>query len=432
MDTNITRAAPKLFYGWWVLVAVFLAGFIVAGGGIYSFVLFISPWTHEFGWSRAATAGLVSAFWFSAPLTLLGGYATRRFGIARLLVIGVMLEAVSVCLLAGADRLWEMYALRMLMGVGKVMFAVCIPAILAIWFKRHASFALSIAWAAWGFGGFVLGPATSFIIAQYGWRAACVAMGCAVVVLALLPLLLVLRIGSPSELGLGPDGAPPQPDNHHASANDGDEGRLSDKARPESLLRSGGFWLIAIATTAYWTAGAGVLTHQGALVEAAGFSAATASLAVGFGAGIGALSGPVFGWLLDKGYAVRLGVLMHCLLLITVLALVVLARLHWPVALIVYVVAFGLQLYGIDVTWIALLRRRFPTGNMADMYSAWYFFDVLTLAFAPIAVGHLFDLTGGYGSTMLMLVSPVVLSFILLYFIAHSSRSQPEAVPCPQ
>ena len=55
----------KPFYGWWVLATLFLSGFMVYGGGLYSFVLFITPWTREFGWSRATTAGLVSAFYFS-------------------------------------------------------------------------------------------------------------------------------------------------------------------------------------------------------------------------------------------------------------------------------------------------------------------------------------------------------------------------------
>src|ERR1700676_4814728 len=46
----------------------------------------------------AATRALVTAFWLSAPLILLGGAAIKRFGAARLLIAGILVEAVCVAL----------------------------------------------------------------------------------------------------------------------------------------------------------------------------------------------------------------------------------------------------------------------------------------------------------------------------------------------
>jgi len=70
--------------------------------------VFITPWTREFGWNRATTAGLVSAFYFSAPFIVLGAFAIKRFGAVRLLAVGIVLEAVSVCLLPLTNALWQM------------------------------------------------------------------------------------------------------------------------------------------------------------------------------------------------------------------------------------------------------------------------------------------------------------------------------------
>ncbi len=76
-----TRPARSgVYHGTKVLIAIFLAGFMVYGGGLYSFVLFVPRLTEQFHWGRAGTTGLVSAFWLSAPLILLGGSAIKCFG----------------------------------------------------------------------------------------------------------------------------------------------------------------------------------------------------------------------------------------------------------------------------------------------------------------------------------------------------------------
>jgi hypothetical protein len=60
--TTVLARERGLYHGWKVVIALFLAGMMVYGCGLYSFTLFITPLTAEFGWSRAATSGLVSAF----------------------------------------------------------------------------------------------------------------------------------------------------------------------------------------------------------------------------------------------------------------------------------------------------------------------------------------------------------------------------------
>jgi MFS family permease len=411
-------ATPRLFYGWWVLAVLFLCGFMVYGGGLYSFVLFITPWTREFGWSRATTAGLVSAFYFSAPFILLGTRATQRFGAIRLLTAGIALETVSVCLLAMTDTLWQMYALRVLMGVGKVMFAVCVPIILAIWFRKRFSFALGLAWSGWNLGGLALGPVSALIMDRYGWRTTCFGIGAGLVIFALIPPLWIMKISSPGELGLGRDGAPMARDTATDVGADLESSPVRDRIDAgRSLLRSGLFWLIALATVAFFTAFVGVMTQQAALIESAGYSAKIAAAVLGSAAGIGAVSGPVFGWLLDRGHVLRTVSLMHVLLLGSVLMLSITTHVHSVPVLLIYTVLFGLAIGGSDLSWVALLRYRFPDLSIARTYSAWYFVEVATLGLAPIAVGHFFDLTGGYSQTMPALIVLVVLSFVCLQLI---------------
>src|SRR5450631_3263250 len=203
--------ARGLYYGWKVLIALFLAGFMVYGGGLYSFVLFVVPLTQEFHWNRAATGGLVTAFWLSAPLILFGGFAIKRFGAKRMLIAGILLEALCVALLSTVSSFWQMYLLRAAMGLGKIMFAVTLPYSISRWFSRHYSFGLGITWAGWHVGGLVLAPLTGWIIGHFGWRAACLTIAVGLLTVGLVPTLLTQRARSPRQLGLGLDGDPLEP-----------------------------------------------------------------------------------------------------------------------------------------------------------------------------------------------------------------------------
>src|SRR3984885_4895580 len=200
-----------IYHGRKVLAALFMAGFMVYGGGLYCFVLLVPPLTQEFHWSRAATSGLVTAFWLSAPLILCGGWAIKRFGAIRLLITGILIEAVCAALLSTVSAFAEMYLLRAAMGVGKVMFAVTLPYAVSRWFSRHYSLGLGIVWAGWHVGGMVLAPITGLIIVHYGWRTACLAIAAGLLTIGLAPILATKGPRSPRDFGLGLDGDPLQP-----------------------------------------------------------------------------------------------------------------------------------------------------------------------------------------------------------------------------
>jgi MFS family permease len=410
------RAVP-IYQGRKVLAALFMAGFMVYGGGLYCFVLLVPPLTEEFHWSRAATSGLVTAFWLSAPLILFGGSAIKRFGATRLLIAGILVEAVCVALLSTVSSFGEMYVLRAAMGVGKVMFAVTLPYAVSRWFSRHYSLGLGIVWAGWHVGGMVLAPITGLIIVHYGWRAACLAIAAGLVTIGLVPALVTQGPRSPREFGLGLDGDPLQPDKTGASipaaaADSVPAGRLGD------LLGSATFWIIALSTLFFYATYGGLLTHQAAVVEGAGFTPRMSSWVLGSTAGFAALGGMGAGWLLDR-YSVRaVGIAMHLLLLAGALSLLWVAKVHSAAALIGYAICFGITIGGSDLYFVALLRRRFPAVSVAYSYSAWYFCEILTLLLAGPAAGHIFDLTGNYDRTLALLAGSggvaLVLSLLVL------------------
>jgi MFS family permease len=403
-----------------------MAGFMVYGGGLYCFVLLVPPLTEEFHWSRAATSGLVTAFWLSAPLILLGGSAIKRFGAARLLIAGIVVEAVCVALLSTVSTFGEMYLLRAAMGVGKVMFAVTLPYAVSRWFSRHYSLGLGIVWAGWHVGGMVLAPIAGLIIVHYGWRTACLAIAAGLLTIGLAPILATKGPLSPREFGLGLDGDPLE---HAAAAPTiaaaadsiaaaSPVGRLSD------LLGSATFWLIALTTLFFYATYGGLLTHEAAVVEGAGFTPAVSSWVLGSTAGFAAVGGMVGGWLLDR-FSVRVvGIAMHLLLLAGAMSLLWVGREHSVVALVAYAACFGVTIGGSDLYFVALLRRRFPTVSVAYSYSAWYFCEILTLLLAGPAAGRIFDLTGNYDVTLALLAGSAVLAGVLSLFLLRGAAPE--------
>jgi len=113
---------------------------------------------------------------------------------------------------------------------------------------------------------------------------------------------------------------------------------------------------------------------------------------------------------------------MHLLLLGSVLVLSFVAHSQSLGALVLFALMFGMTLGGSDVAWVALMRRRFPDRSVARSYSAWYFVEIATLGLAPVAVGGLYDLTGSYSRTMVMLIMPIALSVACLLLNAETRR----------
>ena len=100
---------------------------------------------------------------------------------------------------------------------------------------------------------------------------------------------------------------------------------------------------------------------------------------------------------------------MHLLLLGAVLVLSFVAHTPSVGALLLYAITFGLTLGGSDVSWVALVRYRFPELSVARTYSAWYFVEIATLGLA-VALEQLIFLNAQFtgGTTGTVVGSPRV------------------------
>ena len=181
---------PKIFFGWWTVLAGGILALWGHGYHAYGFSALFKPIASELGFSRAVTsvAASIGRFegGFEAPIT---GWVTDRFGPRWIVLSGVFLISVSLILMNWVNSLWAFYLVwGVILGTG-CNIALSLPLDTAItnWFVKKRGLALSLKWVGSGLSGVIVLPLISWLIIVQGWRTTCV-IGGLVMALVGLPL----------------------------------------------------------------------------------------------------------------------------------------------------------------------------------------------------------------------------------------------------
>src|SRR5262249_44190283 len=267
--------------------------------------------------------------WLAAPIALLGGVLLRRFGPRTVLATGVIIEASCLLAFSASSSLSLMYLLRALMGLGKVLYAVTIPILVAKWFRHRFALGCAVAWSGWHVGGLVLSWLGGVLLENFSWRVTSVLVAGGMILIGLIPALLAI----PKDRGAGA----PHTDDVEAHS----EAPASDLDIYRRLFTSAFFWVIAAGTVCCWFVYSGTLAHQAALVEEAGVTARWASWALGSTAAFAAIGTLSLGWLADRWSLTAIGLLEHSLLSAGIVGLLWFAHSGSSAALILHVTCFG-------------------------------------------------------------------------------------------
>jgi len=81
----------RVFYGWWIVVACFVAMFVGSGTEWYTFSIFFKPLMSDFGWSRGEVSTSVTIYFVVSGLMgpLIGKW-TLRYGPRRVMLVGAL------------------------------------------------------------------------------------------------------------------------------------------------------------------------------------------------------------------------------------------------------------------------------------------------------------------------------------------------------
>src|SRR5262245_23284620 len=183
----------------------------LAYGVQYSFGLFFAALTTEFGWSRAALAGVFSLYAGTYAFTgLVSGRLTDRWGPQRVVALGGLLLGLGLGASSRVHALAPLYATYFVAGLGMSTAYVPCSSTAVRWFTTRRVTAAGLVMAGAG-GGVLGGPRlVACVIDRLGWRGAYLTLGTGLA-LALVGLSRLL-VREPAALGLRPYGGAPAGD----------------------------------------------------------------------------------------------------------------------------------------------------------------------------------------------------------------------------
>ena len=410
MSSEVTSRRPRIFYGWFVVVAAFAVTFI-GFGCAYTFSAFVEPLQREFGASRGSVSLVFSlAGFLYFGLGIVSGPLADRFGSRPLAATGMILTGFGLALASVARSLMEVYAAYGL-GVGIGVGCAYVPAIGAVqrWFVRRRGFASGLAVSGIGVGTLVMPPLAAQLIQAVGWRTAYLALGAlAVVIGAGLSLLIE---NDPSARNLGPDGDPAQPAARR---------RLPEGISINTAVRSSRF-IGLYAACLICSFGVFVpFVHLVPYARDHGVAPSYAVLLLGV-IGVGSTAGRFFlGDLADRAGR-QLTLLLMFVGMALALALWVISASLWSLAAFAFI--FGIFYGGWVAVLPAVVMDYFGGRNVSGLIGILYTSVAFGTLVGPSAAGFIFDLSHSYTVPILAsAVSNIVAAIIVAVMARHEVR----------
>ncbi len=392
-----------MYYGWRIAAASFTILFVIVGIVYYSFPVFYPSLIESFGWSRAqATAGFFYSLLLVGPVFgVSAGFLIDRYGTKRILLAGLLSAGAAFLGFAFMQSLSAYYIFYFMQTIGYVV-AGPIPnqVLISQWFRRMRGRAMGLAYVGAGIGGAVAPVLAQYLIRNYGWRTAMLALGIGIFAV-LIPVTLVLVKDRPADLGLQPDGAPaPAP----ASA------APDPQASPVQLrdaVRTRAFWMILLGSALSIGAVGGVIQHLQLFLRDQGFLPEHAARVASFLLVSSIVGRLIMGYLADR-FPKKYVMLGAFLMVGCSIPLLYYVRVPNVVYLFAFVFGFGM---GADYMLIPLTTAHcFGVASLGRLMGIILTTDAVGQAFTPVLVGRIFDVTHSYNLGFALLIAAALLA----------------------
>jgi MFS family permease len=399
--------SPRVFYGWWVVLAAFLNLFFAVGLVFYGLPVFYTSLVDSLHFTRSQVAqGMFLGFVIVAPAFGFMGALIDRVGARRVLRVGIVMVALPLVLMAWMTRLWEYYALCIVEVVGYVLAGpISNQVLVSNWFRVKRGRAMGYAYLGLGFGGVAAPILAAYLIRWLGWRWAFAIIG-ALIGVVLFPIAQWLTRSAPGEMGLIADGVAP------TSAVAGEAPASSVPLG--AAVRTANFWLILAGSTL--TIGAiGTVIQQFVLfLRDTGYTTVQASH-VSSGLLFAGLVGRVaVGYLVDRYNKKNIMALFYLLLALAI-PLLFLAR--QPAALWAFALIFGFAM-GADYLLIPIVTAEcFGLGALGKLLSLIIMADSLGQFFGPVLAGRIFEATHSYDLAWGIIATAGILGAAAIYAV---------------
>lgn len=392
------------FYGWYVVIAVFVMLTVAAGLGFHNLSVYLHVFVAERGFSVTAASGATAAFFVSSGIAGLGiAGLIERYDPRWVICGGALIAGITFACAGLVEELWQLYAFYLSLGVGYAGCAL-VPGttLVARWFSRRRATALSYASLGLSLGAVIFTPISVKLIETFGLEAGSQWIG-TMFFIGVVPLTLWLIRPSPASVGLTLEDAP---EPIAANALHAAEGLPFDYA-----VRSRFFILCTIAYVFSMTAQVGGIAHQFNLISTRTGSLETAALAVVIMASAGTAGRLLGGWILTYMPS-KLFTQLLLAMQVTSLASYAVSESSW--ALLSMAALFGLTMGNLLLMQSLLIAEAFGIRFYARLFSWSQLAITVGMAAGPALIGLVYDISGGYTVSYLAAASASATGLVVL------------------
>src|SRR5512146_1770532 len=193
----------KWYFGWTVLLGVFLNYMAIVGIMVYTLPLFYPSTIHEYGFSpEQVTRPAFLSYMAGAFLTPFISPFYDRYSIRKFMMAGTAFMVVGLLALGNLQTLTQMIMIYLVFALGQSCSGQ-VPTMVVItrWFNRRRGLAVGIVLTSTSIGGAVFPLVVRQVMASANWRQAVFVLMAIGAVMMVLPLIFLIR-NRPEDMGL--------------------------------------------------------------------------------------------------------------------------------------------------------------------------------------------------------------------------------------
>jgi MFS family permease len=420
---NKIQKSPKIFFGWWTVLACGVVGFLEVGFGSMGFSVLFKPIAAELGLDRAATSiasGIQNAV--GGIIGLIGGQASDKYGPRRIILIGTIIMVLGCIMMYFVNSLWFfIFAWGIAVGAGYNLGATLITdRAIVNWFIKKSGIAISVKFAIQALAGLMLLPVIALLVTNQGWRNTCIIAGIVIAVIAIPLVWFLVRPHRPEYYGLRADGITKsvieinQPANKNVNYSIGSEEK---DFTLKQTAKTSAYWLIVILGFMSGFAMTMMGTHFIPFLTDRGIAPVQAASMMGLLVTVGIPARLATGFFVDRIKTDYLRFMMAAGIFIQAIGIIIfLVNQSTPtiyVWLLSYSIGSGIS-QAVSLPLQALYFGRKAFGSIIGLSSAIQM--PIGLA-APMYVGWVYDTSGSYMSVILILAILLAISGVIACFV---------------
>ena len=379
--------------GWLVVCSLFVALFVVFGGGYNTSGVFFAPMRTHFGWSSTRQSSLQTILALTAGVTVpFFGWLLDKVEARLVMSAGIVVAGCSLLLASQANSFNTLTVAYIGLGIA-IAAATLLPAelVVANWFDERRGVALGIVMAGTSIGGLVMTLVAAHTIAAAGWRAAFVALALPTFFIAAPFVALTVRTHPP----------------------DGTQGRTSSSNPLAAGLdlgpafRSRSFWMIAAAQLLFSLAGAGATVHTIPYLIRQGFRPDYAAEIFSITFALASAGKFVMGYGADR---ISGRVALALALVLNAAGQLLLLEAHNNVGLVGYVALFGMMSGAPLALFPLVIADSFGLKRFGSINGLMGISITIGAAAGPLLGGEIVDRGEGYGIVFALFAAALIIA----------------------